>query len=71
MESNSTVVSDENLKSSVINMAVESWRFGRVFERILTKLDAGEKKRYQSQCASKEPVVIHSVSEILVIGVCH
>jgi hypothetical protein len=30
-------------------MAVESWRFGRVFDRLLTKLDAGEQHRYKSQ----------------------
>jgi hypothetical protein len=30
-------------------MAVESWRFGRVFDRLLTKLDAGEQNRYKSQ----------------------
>lgn len=39
----------EALKESVISMAVESWRFGRVFERLLTKLDAGEQSRYKSQ----------------------
>lgn len=30
-------------------MAVESWRFGRVFDRLLTKLNAGEQNRYKSQ----------------------
>ena len=49
MDSESTNVSPEILKETVINMAVESWRFGRVFERLLTKLDAGESKRYQNQ----------------------
>jgi len=33
----------------VINMAIESWRFGRVFERVLTKLDVGEQSRYMGQ----------------------
>ena len=42
-------LSPEILRDTIINMAVESWRFGRVFERVLTKLDAGEQKRYQSQ----------------------
>jgi hypothetical protein len=37
------------LKESVIVIAVESWRFGRVFERLLAKLDAGEQSRYKSQ----------------------
>ncbi len=39
----------ESLKEAVINMAVESWRFGRIFDRLLTKLDAGEQNRYRSQ----------------------
>ena len=30
-------------------MAVESWRFARVFERLLSKLDAGEQNRYLNQ----------------------
>ena len=30
-------------------MAVEAWRFGRVFERLLMKLDAGEQARYRNQ----------------------
>jgi hypothetical protein len=37
------------LTETIVNMAVESWRFGRVFERLLTKLDAGEQNRYISQ----------------------
>ena len=36
-------------KDAIISMAIESWRFGRVFDRLLTKLDAGEQKRYKSQ----------------------
>ena len=39
----------EEHKEAIINMAIESWRFARVFERVLTKLDAGEHKRYTSQ----------------------
>lgn len=34
---------------ALIDMAVESWRFSRVFVRMLTRLDAGEKARYESQ----------------------
>ena len=37
------------LNQVIISMAVESWRFGKVFEKMLMKLDAGGKKRYQSQ----------------------
>lgn len=39
----------EILTQSLINLAVESWRMGRVFQRVLTKLDAGEQNRYKSQ----------------------
>lgn len=39
----------QNLRATVINMAIEAWRFGRVFERLLMKLDAGEQARYRNQ----------------------
>lgn len=41
--------SSEDLKKSLLEIAVESWRFGRLFDRLLTKLDAGEQGRYQGQ----------------------
>ena len=37
------------LSSSLIDVAVESWRFSKIFERMLLKMDAGEQSRYQSQ----------------------
>ena len=41
---------DKNaLAKSIVDMAIESWRFGRVFERIMMKLDAGEQARYKGQ----------------------
>ena len=39
----------EALSNSLMDIAVESWRFGQVFDRILSKLDAGEQSRYQNQ----------------------
>jgi len=48
-ESEDGMVAHEVLTQSVINMAVESWRIGKVFERVLMKLDAGEQTRYKSQ----------------------
>lgn len=39
----------EEHKDTIINMAIESWRFARLFERLLTKVDAGEHKRYVGQ----------------------
>jgi hypothetical protein len=48
-EIDKTTTSPESIREAVISMAVESWRFGRVFDRLLTKLDAGEQNRYKSQ----------------------
>ena len=49
MENAKTTTTPEAMRDAVISMAVESWRFGRVFDRLLTKLDAGEQNRYKSQ----------------------
>ena len=48
-ETNRTTSTNEGVREAVIGMAVESWRFGKVFDRLLTKLDAGEQSRYKSQ----------------------
>lgn len=39
----------EKLEASLINIAVESWRFSRLFGKVLSKLDAGESGRYFNQ----------------------
>jgi len=39
----------ETLEGPLIDIAIESWRFSRTFCRVLSKLDAGEAARYQSQ----------------------
>jgi len=39
----------EVLFKSLIDISVESWRFSRLFARLLSKLDAGEGDRYTSQ----------------------
>lgn len=49
MESESKVSTPEGLREAVISMAIESWRIGRVIDRILLKLDAGEQNRFKSQ----------------------
>lgn len=41
--------SSEVLHQSLISMAVESWRFGKVFERIVARMDPREQSRYISQ----------------------
>jgi hypothetical protein len=37
------------LERSLIEVAVETWRFSRLFERVVNKLDAGEQVRYANQ----------------------
>lgn len=39
----------EQLERSLIDIAVESWRFTRLFVRVINKLDAGEAGKYVSQ----------------------
>ena len=40
---------DEQLEQSLIDIAVESWRFSRLFGNVVGKLDAGESGRYINQ----------------------
>lgn len=40
---------EAQLEKSLIDMAVESWRFSRLFSRVINKLDAGEGSRYMNQ----------------------
>lgn len=37
------------LKQSILNMAVEAWRFRSTFEKAMSKLDAGEGSKYMSK----------------------
>ncbi len=39
----------EALEQSLIDIAVESWRFSRLFGKVVSKLDAGESGRYANQ----------------------
>ena len=36
-------------KDIIINITIETWRFRRVCERLLTRLDAGDQQRYKNQ----------------------
>lgn len=42
-------LSNDNEKKALIDLTVDSWRFSRLFLRVLGKLDAGEASRYVSQ----------------------
>jgi len=48
-ENEQNPITSDGLTQVVVNMAVESWRISRVFDRVLMKLDAGEQTRYRSQ----------------------
>ena len=39
----------DQIEKSLIDIAVESWRLSRLFNRVITKLDAGESNRYVNQ----------------------
>jgi hypothetical protein len=38
-----------DLRQPLIDIALDSWRFARLFDRVLGKLDAGDAPRYASQ----------------------
>lgn len=40
---------NEQMEQSLIDIAVESWRFSRLFAKIVSKLDAGESGRHINQ----------------------
>jgi hypothetical protein len=40
---------EATMREAIICMATESWRVGRVLDRLLTKLDDEEQRRYKSQ----------------------
>jgi len=42
-------VESEQAERALIVLAVESWRFSRLFARVVTKLDAAEVGRYANQ----------------------
>lgn len=37
------------LRQAIVDIAVEAWRFRHIFERAMSKLDAGDSTRYISQ----------------------
>ena len=41
--------SSVKLESTLLSMGIESWRFSKVFNRLLHKVDAGEQGRYLGQ----------------------
>lgn len=52
------------LENIVIDMAIESWRFSRLFVRVAGKLDAGETTRYINQLRYFQKKVEDCLDEI-------
>lgn len=46
---NQIPIERQQLERSLIELAVESWRFSRLFARLVGRLDAGESSRYVNQ----------------------
>jgi len=49
LDTQKTIPTHEDLVKSLIDISVESWRFTRLFARLLGKLDAGDGTRYSNQ----------------------
>lgn len=52
------------LENMVIDMAIESWRFSRLFVRVAGKLDAGETAKYVNQLRYFQKKVEDNLNEI-------
>ena len=55
---------NEKMEQSLINIAVECWRFSRLFEKVVSKLDAGESGRYFNQLRYFQKKVEESLDTI-------
>ena len=42
-------LADAPANAALIDLAVDSWKFARLFTRVISKLDAGEQARYANQ----------------------
>lgn len=42
-------ISTDQIERALIDVAVESWKFSRIFAKVVNKLDAGEGGRYVNQ----------------------
>jgi hypothetical protein len=53
----------EQFERLLMDIAVESWRFSRLFARLVNKLDAGESSRYVNQLRYFQKKVEESLDE--------
>lgn len=51
-------------ETALIEIAVESWRFSRVFLRLISKLDAGESTRYVNQLRYFQKRIEESLDQV-------
>jgi hypothetical protein len=51
-------------ENALIEMAIESWRFSRVFLRLISKLDAGESTRYVNQLRYFQKRIEESLDQV-------
>lgn len=49
MSEDGQLLDREAMTKTVLELAVEAWRFGRAIDRLLVKLDEGEQRRHQRQ----------------------
>ncbi len=54
----------EKMEESLMALAIESWRFSRVFNRMVSKLDAKDANRYTSQLRYFQKRIDESLSVI-------
>ncbi|MDH6504963.1 hypothetical protein [Polynucleobacter sphagniphilus] len=52
------------LENLVIDMAIESWRFSRLFVRVASKLDAGDTTKYVNQLRYFQKKIGDSLDEV-------
>ena len=57
------VETSKKLEQTLIDVAVEGWRFSRLFAKIASKLDAGESSRYLGQLRYFQKKLEESLSE--------
>lgn len=49
MSEDISTLSSDPVKSALLSLAVEGWRFTRAYLRLISKLDAGDQNRFASQ----------------------
>jgi len=67
---------EEALRNAIVAMAVESWRFSRIFGRLLAKTDAVERERYENQLRwfikkLEETLVLAEMNLVNIEGDCY